>query len=78
MISAIVAVDENWGIGYDGKLLEKIPEDLKHFKELTNNNVVVMGRKTWNSLPTNPLPNRTNIVITRNPVHFTTINGASR
>ena len=78
MISAIVAVDNNWGIGYNGKLLERIPEDLKYFKELTNNNVIVMGRKTWNSLPVNPLPNRTNIIITRNPIHFTNINGAFR
>ena len=78
MVSAIVAVDNNWGIGYNGKLLERIPEDLKYFKELTNNNVIVMGRKTWNSLPVNPLPNRTNIIITRNPIHFTTINGAFR
>jgi dihydrofolate reductase len=51
MISAIVAVDENWGIGFNGELLEKIPEDMKHFKELTARNIVVMGRKTWESLP---------------------------
>ena len=51
MISAIVAVDENWGIGYQGQLLEHIPADLKHFKELTLYNVVVMGRNTWESLP---------------------------
>lgn len=51
MISAIVAVDENWGIGYQGQLLEHIPADLKHFKELTKYNVVVMGRNTWESLP---------------------------
>lgn len=78
MISAIVAVDQNWGIGYNGKLLAHIPEDLKRFKELTTGNIVVMGRKTWNSLPVNPLPNRRNIIITKNPIYFTTINGASR
>ena len=78
MISAIVAVDQNWGIGYNGKLLARIPEDLKRFKELTMGNIVVMGRKTWNSLPVNPLPNRTNIIITKNPIYFTTINGAFR
>ena len=78
MISAIVAVDQNWGIGYNGKLLARIPEDLKRFKELTIGNIVVMGRKTWNSLPVNPLPNRTNIIITKNPIYFTTINGAFR
>ena len=63
MISAIVAVDNNWGIGYNGKLLENIPNDLKHFKELTTNNIVVMGSKTWDSLPNKPLPNRFNIII---------------
>lgn len=64
MISAIVAIDENYGIGYKGDLLCSIKEDLKHFKELTTNNIVVMGRKTWDSLPKKPLPNRVNIVIT--------------
>ena len=64
MISAIVAVDENWGIGYNGDLLEHIPEDLKYFKRLTENNIVIMGRKTWDSLPKKPLPNRLNMVIT--------------
>lgn len=63
MISAIVAVDNDWGIGFNGELLEHIPEDLKYFKELTINNIVVMGRKTWDSLPKKPLPNRLNIVI---------------
>lgn len=65
MISAIVAVDENWGIGFNGELLEKIPEDMKFFKKLTDENTVVMGRKTWDSLPVKPLPNRFNIVISR-------------
>ena len=67
MISAIVAVDNNWGIGFNGDLLEHIPEDLKYFKAITTNNTVMMGRKTWESLPKKPLPNRTNIVITSNP-----------
>jgi dihydrofolate reductase len=66
MISAIVAVDYNWGIGFNGDLLEHIPEDLKYFKQLTTGNTVIMGRKTWDSLPNKPLPNRTNIVITNN------------
>ena len=65
MISAIVAVDNNWGIGFNGDLLEHIPEDLKYFKKLTENNVVIMGRKTWDSLPKKPLPNRINYVITK-------------
>lgn len=74
MISAIVAVDNNWGIGYNGDLLEKIPEDMKYFKELTYKPVmdfhgfrvrakVVMGRKTWDSLPNQPLMGRHNIII---------------
>lgn len=64
MISAIVCVDNNWGIGHNGDLLIKIPEDMKFFKEMTNNGMVIMGRKTYDSLPIRPLPNRTNVVIT--------------
>jgi dihydrofolate reductase len=67
MISAVVAVDNNWGIGYNGDLLEHIPGDLKYFKELTSGYAVVMGRKTWDSLPKKPLPNRHNLVITKDP-----------
>ena len=67
MISAIVAVDNNWGIGYNGDLLEHIPEDLKYFKALTTGHIVVMGRKTWDSLPHKPLKDRLNIVISRQP-----------
>lgn len=65
MISAIVAVDENWGIGSNNQLLVHIPEDMKHFKALTRERVIVMGRKTWDSLPKKPLPDRLNLVITR-------------
>ena len=64
MISAIVAVDKDWGIGYQGQLLEHLPPDMKYFKELTMGNIVIMGRKTWDSLPVKPLPSRTNVVIT--------------
>ena len=67
MISAIVAVDNNWGIGYNGDLLEHIPEDLKYFKELTTGHVVVMGSKTWDSLPKKPLKDRLNVVISSKP-----------
>ena len=63
MISAIVAVDNNWGIGCKGDLLISIPQDLKRFKSLTTGNIVIMGSKTWDSLPKKPLPNRTNMVI---------------
>ena len=68
MISAIVAVDKNWGIGFEGQLLERLPPDMKYFKEITSNNAVVMGRKTWDSLPLKPLPNRLNLIITKNPI----------
>lgn len=67
MISAIVAVDNDWGIGYNGDLLEHIPEDLKYFKELTTSHVVVMGSKTWDSLPKKPLKDRLNIVVSSKP-----------
>ena len=62
----IFAVDENWNIGYDGDMLYKIHEDLKRFKKLTTDNIIIMGRKTFESLPDKKaLPNRINIVITR-------------
>lgn len=67
MISAIVAVDDNWGIGYQGDLLAHIPSDMAHFRLLTKNRVVVMGRKTWDSLPHKPLPDRLNIIISSQP-----------
>ena len=64
MIAAIVAVDENWGIGKEGKLLFHIPEDLKFFMKMTRESAVIMGRKTWDSLPVKPLRDRLNIVVT--------------
>ena len=70
MISAIVAVDENWGIGFNGELLEKIPEDMKWFRLLTHERTILMGRKTWDSLPKKPLPDRLNLVITRGERKF--------
>ena len=63
MISAIVAVNEDWGIGYNNDLLEHIPADLQYFKAVTIGRTVVMGLNTWNSLPKKPLPNRLNIII---------------
>ncbi len=65
MIKIIVAYDLNRGIGFNGDLLYKIPDDLRRFKELTKNNVVVMGRKTFESIGSKPLPNRNNIVLTK-------------
>lgn len=64
-MNAIVAVDENWGIGKNGDLLFHIPEDMKYFKEKTLHKVVVMGRNTFESLPKRePLPYRTNVILT--------------
>ena len=68
MISIIVAVSEDWGIGKDNDLLWHIPEDLKRFKRLTFGNTIIMGKKTWESLPVRPLPGRKNIVLTDNPL----------
>lgn len=65
-ISIIVAVGKNNEIGYENDLLWRISDDLRRFKNFTTNNTVVMGRKTFESLPKGALPNRTNIVITRN------------
>lgn len=64
MIAAVVAVDSNYGIGSNNELLAHIPEDMKHFKEITTGGTVIVGRKTYDSLPKKPLPNRTNIIIT--------------
>jgi dihydrofolate reductase len=64
MIIAIVAVDRNGAIGKDGKLPWHYSADMKFFKETTTGNAVVMGHKTWRTLK-NPLPNRLNIVLSR-------------
>lgn len=67
-MNLIVAVDKNWAIGYQNKLLVSIPEDMKFFRNETTGKVVVMGRKTLETFPNGlPLKNRTNIVLTRNP-----------
>lgn len=66
-MNLIVAVDGNWAIGNNGDLLCKNPIDMKFFKETTTGKVVIMGRKTLESFPKQkPLPNRTNIVLSRN------------
>jgi dihydrofolate reductase len=67
MISLIVAVSEDWGIGKNNELLWHISEDLKRFKNLTTGKTILMGKKTWESLPRKPLPGRKNIVLTDNP-----------
>lgn len=66
-ISIIVAVDRNMAIGFQNKLLFWLPNDLKRFKSLTMGNTIIMGRKTFESLPKGALPNRRNIVLSSNP-----------
>lgn len=65
LLSIIAAVAENGAIGRNNQLLWHIPEDLKYFKKLTTGHAVIMGRKTFDSIG-KPLPNRQNIVITKN------------
>ena len=64
MISIIVAIAENYAIGKKGDLLCHMPTDLKHFKDITSGKTVMMGERTFFSLPKHPLPNRRNIVLT--------------
>ena len=65
-MNLIAAVDRHWAIGYKGKLLNSIPEDMKFFRETTTNKVLIMGRKTLESFPNGlPLKNRVNIVLSR-------------
>lgn len=67
MISIIVAIAENYAIGKKGDLLCHLPADLKHFKQITSGRTVLMGERTFFSLPKHPLPNRRNIVLTDVP-----------
>jgi dihydrofolate reductase len=71
MIILIAAVARNGVIGKDNALPWRLLEDMAHFKALTTGHAVIMGRKTWESLPPKfrPLPNRRNIVVTRNPAY---------
>ena len=71
MISLIAVVARNRAIGKDQKLLWHLPEDMRHFRATTHGKPVIMGRKTWESLPPTfrPLPNRHNIVLSRNPAY---------
>ena len=66
-ISIIVAIADNLAIGKDNSLLWHIPEDLKRFKKLTTGHTIVMGKRTFESLPLRPLPNRRSVVITDVP-----------
>lgn len=65
MISIIAAVAQNGAIGYQNKLLYWLPNDLKRFKALTTGHTIIMGRKTFDSLPKGALPNRRNVVLSR-------------
>lgn len=67
MITIIAAVGRDGAIGRNGDLAFHLREDMRHFKQLTTGHTVVMGRKTFDSLPKGALPDRRNIVITRNP-----------
>jgi Dihydrofolate reductase len=66
ILSIIVAIGKNNEIGGNNDLLWHLPADLKRFKEITTGHVIIMGRKTFESLPNGALPNRRNIVISRN------------
>jgi len=67
-ISLVAAVARDGGIGRDGGLLVRLPEDMKRFRQLTMGAPIVMGRKTWQSIG-RPLPGRRNIFVTRDPAH---------
>jgi len=66
MINIISAVAKNNAIGFKNKLIYWLPNDLKRFKQLTTGNTIIMGRKTFDSLPKGALPNRRNVVVSRN------------
>jgi len=67
IVSQVVAISKNHVIGKDNKLLWYLPNDLKHFKEITTGHTVIMGRKTYDSVG-KPLPRRRNIIITRQAI----------
>lgn len=66
-ISIIAAIADNNAIGKNQQLLWHLPADMKHFKELTTSHAIIMGRKTFESLPNGPLPDRKNVVLTSLP-----------
>lgn len=66
-VSIIAAVADNFAIGKNNKLIWHLPADMKHFKKMTTGHAVVMGKRTFESLPKAPLPNRRNIVLTSIP-----------
>jgi len=66
-VTIVVAIAENYAIGKNNQLLWHMPADLKHFKQITSGHTVIMGRKTYDSVG-KPLPNRRNIIITRQDI----------
>ena len=74
IVSLVVAMADNGVIGKNGALPWHIPEDMRHFKALTVGKPCIMGRKTWDSLPRKPLPERENIVVARD--HAFRVEGA--
>ena len=69
-MNLIVAADKDFCIGKNNGLLANIPEDMKFFRETTSGKIIVMGSKTYLSFPKRPLPNRENLVITKNPENY--------
>ena len=65
MISVIVAIARNRAIGFENRLLYRLPDDLRRFKALTTGHTIIMGRKTFESFPKGALPNRRNIVLSK-------------
>ena len=70
MITIIAAINKNRGLGFENKLLYWLPNDLKRFKALTTGHTIIMGRKTFESLPKGALPNRRNIVLSKGAHDF--------
>lgn len=69
-LSIIAAINKKRGIGFQNKLLYWLPNDLKRFKALTTGHTILMGRHTFESLPKGALPNRRNVVLSRQDLHF--------
>lgn len=77
-ISIIAAVDRRMAIGFQNKLLFWLPNDLKRFKALTTGNTIIMGRKTFESLPKGALPNRRNVVLSTVRIQYAPVRKSSR
>lgn len=73
MFSLIAACDAKNGIGLNGGIPWKSPEDMAHFKKITEGHVVIMGRKTWYSLPKRPLPNRMNVLLSNTEMTISSV-----